>query len=84
MPPGDWIFFSRQMGKCSQQKVSIKFFPHSKTQTRDVFQDVSLYEKELFPHLNNFKSQIPQVKALKYHVACDIVEMQFLSNRQLP
>ena len=39
-PSGDWkFFFSRHMEKCGRQraekKVSIKFFLHSKTQTKN-------------------------------------------------
>ena len=38
------IFFSSQMGKCGSQKVLIKYFLHSKTQKRKVFNDVSSRE----------------------------------------
>ena len=36
---------------------------------------------KIFLLLNDHKSQIPRVKALKYFVAYNVVEMEFLSNR---
>ena len=55
--------------------MSIKFFLHSETPKREVFQDDFLHENIL--PLNDSKSQIPRVKALRYRV----FEMEFSSNR---
>ena len=42
VPTGDWPFFSCQMGKCGRQKVSIKFFLRSKTQTRNFGRQIEI------------------------------------------
>ena len=82
VPTGDRnIFQSHQMENVvAKIIVSIKFFLHSETQKREVFQDDFLHENIpdiRFLLLNDCKSQIPRVKALKYCV----FEMKFSSNR---
>ena len=72
------IFFSRQVEKCGRQNVSIKFFIHSETQKRKDFKDNSCVK--IFLLLNYCKSQIPE-KALKYRVAYNLVEMEYLPKR---
>ena len=69
------IYFQSPDGKCGRQIRSIKFFLLSETQQRESFQDVS--SQENIPLLNDRKSQIPRVKALKYRVAYNLVEMSF-------
>ena len=73
------IFFRVARWKTSSPNslVSIKFFLHSKTQNAKFFK--TIFCMKIFLLLNDRKSQIPRVKALKYRV----FEMEFLSHRQL-
>ena len=70
------------MGKWGCQKLSVKCFVHSETQTW-VFQDISSHEIILTPeHSPEWSkgSQLPWVKALKYRVGYNLVEKEFLSS----
>ena len=62
-------------GKFCGQIVSIKFFLHSETQNVKFFKVI--FCLKIFLLLNDHKSQIPGVKALKYRV----FEMEFSSSR---
>ena len=67
-------YFSESLdGKCRRQIVSIKFFLHSETKNAKFFR--MIFCKKIFLLLNDRKSQIPCVKALKYRV----FEMEFSS-----
>jgi len=65
VPTGDWNFFSScQMWLPKSEYKNAKFFK------------TFLWVK-IFLLLNDRKSQIPRVKALKYRVAYNLVEMEF-------
>ena len=69
------IFFRVARWKTSSPNSVNKIFLHSETQKLAVFQDN--FCMKIFLLLNDRKSQIPRVKALKYRV----FETEFSSNR---